>query len=201
MRSERNRGLCAWFLAVTALTGTLLAISGVSMAAATVAAAPSVSVVPAVGLRSGERVDVELHGFSAGEKVWVSECALRRDVEADGCGKELPEQPFAVTTNHGRGGLKFVVRARAATTAAGRTGSPVYVDCAACVLVATEGRDLDHPRRSTILAEAPLSFDHGSLPFTGLPVERLAFLGIGVIGVGTLLTLVGSGRRRRPRGA
>jgi hypothetical protein len=202
VRSGRKLAFVSCLAVATVLfIGLLVAVGLRAMpAAAAVSSPPAVSVSPAIGLRDSETVSVSLRGFSRGVKVWVSECARRREVGADGCGEELAAQPFVVTDSRGRASLRFVIRERAATTAAGRPGSPVYVHCTACVLVATEGGNLDHHGETPTLAETSLTFQGDVLPFTGLPTERLALLGLVAIGIGGFLIFVGRQRRGEPSG-
>ena len=74
---------------------------------------PTVTVIPATGLRNRQRVTVRVTGFAVGGKVWLSECATSLDANPGGCGQQLAAQPFLVTGNDRAGSGTFQVSGRA----------------------------------------------------------------------------------------
>jgi hypothetical protein len=71
-------------------------------------------VSPAVGLRDGEHIIVDVARFLPGEKVWFSECApgQRPTPATAGCGDRAATEPFTVTDDAGtRHGTRFRVSA------------------------------------------------------------------------------------------
>jgi hypothetical protein len=155
---------------------------------------PTVLVTPSNGLRDGERVTVRLSGFPSGEKVFLSECARRREANSVGCGEELAAQTFGFTGVEGRAAMSFTVMAHAAIGPITRNGKPHRQLCGACVLVATDGVNADHPHLNRF-GVAALSFRPAALPFTGLPIETLALLGAAALGMGLVVSATAN---RRP---
>jgi hypothetical protein len=153
---------------------------------------PAVLVTPSAGLHDGERVTVRVSGFPSGEKIFLSECARGSEASGVGCGTELAAQTFGFTSSAGRATVTFTVMSHAAIGPLTRAGRPPRQPCVDCVLVATDGVEPDHPHLNQF-AVAALSFRPATLPFTGLPIETLAFLGVATLGIGIFLT--GTARR------
>jgi hypothetical protein len=89
----------------------------------------------------GEEVVVDVRGFDAGAKVWLSECPSVAVASDLGCGAELARQVFIVVDQAGRGRYTFVLSSHAALRGLGETSTPCLADC---VLVATEGDGRPH---------------------------------------------------------
>jgi len=114
----------------------------------------AVTVTPATGLVDGENVHVQVNGFPAEAKVWLSECADVSQVNPWGCGVGLPEQPFLITDDNGVAAGTFAVTSVA--TGSAESSAPATPCASNCVLAAVSGVVAGKPPRP--IASAPLSF-------------------------------------------
>jgi Neocarzinostatin family len=95
---------------------------------------PTIVVTPSRGLRNEQLVRVQVTGFGNGVKVFLFECASAVDVD-DGCGSQLAQQAFLVTSVRGAGTARFRVTVLAT---AGPVGKPTKKRCRnSCVVVAS----------------------------------------------------------------
>lgn len=137
-----RRLLTPYFLVAMLVLGTALGIglglseapSKLSVTGATVPVTPTLVVLPATNLHSGQTVTVSVSGFPPG-KAYLSECVSSPDANPEGCGEQLAAQPFIVIED-GSGTGKFVVTSSAATAPLSSATEPCS---SSCVLVATAG--------------------------------------------------------------
>jgi len=98
---------------------------------------PKVTVMPATGLRDGQRVKVSVTGFGESRKVFLSECDHAEDASGLGCGPQLAAQPFVVTGTNRSGATTFVVRGSAPSQPYNPTEVSPCTNL--CVIVAAQG--------------------------------------------------------------
>ena len=94
------------------------------------------TVVPSSGLQDGQQVTVTVKGLPRSRKFFLSECLSPTDANAVGCGQQLAEQPFGLTTGNGSGSTSFSVQASASAGPLVLTSQSCTGEC---VIVATSG--------------------------------------------------------------
>lgn len=141
------RGVAAFTIASAGGTAIPLAFAGGSAHPALLVTSPPprptaegtaalVRVSPTRHLHDGERIHVTIRAFPGGSKVYISQCADRRDASKLGCGAELASQEVIYTHRHGSGSGNFTVHRMAF---AGGPSSEAVRCWDQCVLVATAG--------------------------------------------------------------
>ena len=116
--------------------GTLWPCSPPSDPATANVADPRVTVTPATGLSTGQRVKVSVTGFGESRKVFLSECDYAEDASGLGCGPQIAAQPFIVTGTNRSGSTTFVVQSSAASKPYDFEVTPCTN---LCVIVAAQG--------------------------------------------------------------